>query len=490
MFRPALTLFFLFSFVFLPDWSINSLVEVLANGNSTTYGYISRSSLEEKEQVIEIQGIVDLKGEILEIPSNCLLKFNRGRIINGKVIGSRTRIERINNSAIFHNVSIGGTWNVTDVSSSFFLDKSYCLEQVFALTDPTVYNKVVIEKGKYYVSRSDLSEGALNIKSNTDLIIKGEIIVTPNNYSHYYILNLKDVKNVTVSGGAIVGDRNEHIGNSGEWGHGIFVWGNSENIVIDGVRIRNCWGDGVAIGRSEAVKNVELANLRIENCRRNGISVIACDGCCIRNCSISNIEGTAPEYAVDIEPNKSGHVSDVLLSGLKIRGKSGILVPIANADDQHFIKKIRINNCDIRTIKRCVSIDGADGVIIDGNKLINKTEDESIPLVIDHDSKDIIITNNQVVKRLRNHNSDASVLFVNPEKVTITSNLFRGEKCSLGYFVNGNHVIKNNTIKCSVGFIRIRNSKIENNIYRGGKFIPNPDNGCVVTGNRVRSINY
>lgn len=407
-------------------------------------------------------------------------------ITNGRVIGSKTKLERNKNTTIFSNVIIEGTWNIPYISSSFFEGKDNVLQQVFALTDSLMYNKVIIEKGNYTVSRSDNNEGILNIKSNTDLIIKGEVNVNPNKYTHYYILNLKDVNNVSITGGSLVGDRASHIGITGEWGHGIFVWGNSENVKIKNVRISNCWGDGVAIGRSVPVKNVRMYKLRIDNCRRNGISVIACEGCTIKKCTVTNINGTAPEYAIDIEPNKGGHVYDVELEQVKIRSRNGILLPIANSSDYHYIKRIRITNCDINTEQRCISVDGAEDITIKGNKLVNKTEDRSIPLVIDHESKSVVISNNTIIKDIRNIDSDASVLFVNPGHVTVTENIFKGKNCSLGYFANGDHLLADNIIETRFGFTRIRNSLIENNVFKGESFLPSIDNGCTLNNNRVR----
>ena len=38
-----------------------------------------------------------------------------------------------------------------------------------------------------------------------------------------------------------------HTGNTGEWGHGIAVFG-STNVTIENVDISQCWGDGIYLG--------------------------------------------------------------------------------------------------------------------------------------------------------------------------------------------------------------------------------------------------
>ena len=50
-----------------------------------------------------------------------------------------------------------------------------------------------------------------------------------------------------LSGGRIIGDRDNHLGTTGEWGHGIMIRGSSRVTVRD-IHISRCWGDGVSIG--------------------------------------------------------------------------------------------------------------------------------------------------------------------------------------------------------------------------------------------------
>lgn len=462
--------------------------KTISNRIATCYDYLSDNDVKKGNKILEIKGVVDLKGQTFHVPESCILSFNGGIIRNGVVVGAQTKIDARQKSPFFESVRIEGSWNVPMISSTFFKDQSKenILLQLFALTDSVLYNKVVIERGTYYVSRQNERDGIINIKSNTDVDIKGRIILLPNNNTHCYLLNVENAENVTINGGVLVGDRQNHMCAKGEWGHGLFIWGNSKNVIVNNIKISECWGDGVAIGRQEPCKNISLNNLKIENCRRNGISIIAVEGCKVYNCGISNISGTAPEYAVDIEPNKGGHVKDVILEKLNIRSKSGILLPIINQSELHFIRDITIENCTIKTRLRCISVDGAENVKILGNVMENSNE-ESTPLVIDHDSRRVIISKNIIKKIIKEANNKVAVVFVNPDSVNMLGNTIIGQNCSAAYFVNGNHAIKENHIRCNWGFTRITNSLIENNEYYGDGFLVNRASNCIFKRNRIKS---
>lgn len=139
---------------------------------------------------------------------------------------------------------------------------------------------------------------------------KGEL---PNN--PYYALTLNKVENVSINNCNIRGDRENHIGNKGEWGMGIAILGSS-NITISGGRIVNCWGDGIYVGKvkeqSKKYKGYHIPSSSIliegvflDNNRRNGISITSAVKVDIKNCIIANTNGILPMSGIDIEPNSS-----------------------------------------------------------------------------------------------------------------------------------------------------------------------------------------
>ncbi|HDR7507897.1 hypothetical protein [Bacillus toyonensis] len=67
------------------------------------------------------------------------------------------------------------------------------------------------------------------------------------NVVEYSIITVKDVSNIELINPNVIGDRDTHIGTTGEWGHGINIQGSS-NITIQNPNISKYWGDGIYIG--------------------------------------------------------------------------------------------------------------------------------------------------------------------------------------------------------------------------------------------------
>lgn len=257
---------------------------------------------------------INLRGQNLILPEGVTLKFKNGFFANGGIIGNGTKISG-NYSRIFNRVMISGTWNVPEISTTMFRDLSYdnALRDVVALSDPTVHNIITIDKGDY-VAKVTGNIPAVSIKSNTDVILNGTIKLKSNGLNQYYIVNLSGA-NINLSGsGQIIGDKFSHTGTTGEWGMGVNVSA-GENIVISDITIKECWGDCIYVGNSS--KNVTIQNCTLIDGRRQGISVSSANGVAIKNCNISNVNGTAPQYAIDIEPNIGDTIDNVLIDNVK-----------------------------------------------------------------------------------------------------------------------------------------------------------------------------
>lgn len=153
-----------------------------------------------------------------------------------------------------------------------------------------------------------VNQSGLVIPNNSVIIFNrhSSIVMAPNNLANYAILNIRQVKNVTLYDPVIIGERKNHIGTKGEWGMGISILGAS-NVTIYNPNISNCWGDGMYIadlGDMHA-ENINIYNARLDFNRRNGISVISGKNLKIINPVITNTAGTMPMSGIDIEPDGS-----------------------------------------------------------------------------------------------------------------------------------------------------------------------------------------
>jgi len=158
-----------------------------------------------------------------------------------------------------------------------------------------------------------VNQKGLNVKSGSRIIFQKEssIVMKPNSLSNYGILKIFNVSDIKIYSPVIIGDRNTHIGDKGEWGMGLYILG-AKNIQIINPIINNCWGDGIYIGKGNngGCTNVKVVNGVIDYCRRNGISITDGDSIEIINPIISNTQGTLPMCGIDIEPNNNKALED------------------------------------------------------------------------------------------------------------------------------------------------------------------------------------
>lgn len=313
------------------------------NAAKDTLPYLELGKLE-GEQII-VDRAVDLKDGVCILPEGITLKFDGGIIKNGTLIGSMTKLDCKEN--IFLHVSIKGNWDVPNITTKMFADLSYenALKDVVALTHPKVKNRVIIEKGNYVVSAKKGGDVCLPIVSNTEVVMNGTIKLLPNSYKMYEIIRVSG-KNISINGnGIIIGDKHSHTGTKGEWGMGIFFRG-AVNTSVSGLTIKDCWGDCIYVGKSS--KDVVIENCWLDHGRRQGISVTKADGVTIRNCKITNVGGTAPEYAIDIEPNANDTVDHILIENVEVENcRGGFMAYKGNKYPRTTIGDIVIRNCSI-----------------------------------------------------------------------------------------------------------------------------------------------
>lgn len=148
-----------------------------------------------------------------------------------------------------------------------------------------------------------------------------------------------------ISNLTIIGERDAHVGTSGEWGKGINL-SECDYAHIENVTVKNCWGDGIYLGsdanetHDKGCNNVTIANCLIDNNRRNGISVIDCDNFVIDGCTISNTNGTNPQTGIDIERN-----SDKQITAGTIKNCTFI--------DNHFSHILQYDSSNDNTVENC-----------------------------------------------------------------------------------------------------------------------------------------
>jgi polygalacturonase len=185
---------------------------------------------------------------------------------------------------------------------------------------------VTVPPGNYMIDATR----AVSLRSNMVLQLapSAQLTALPNNLPRSHVIKIWGVSNVQIIGGRIVGERNGHLGASGEWGYGLNIEA-SNNISVTDMHISDCWGDGIWIGalgpdgRAVAATNVTLIRVISTNNRRQGLSIGPVKGVTVVDSTFSNSAGTKPEAGIDIEPQAQGVAQNITISHCTISGNHG-----------------------------------------------------------------------------------------------------------------------------------------------------------------------
>lgn len=208
--------------------------------------------------------------------------------------------------------------------------------------------------GKTYMVNGLIGQN-LKLKSNINFHIPAgaKLKIIANNNTHYYMFDLNGVSNIVFYGeGTLEGEREDHDGTDGEWGHG-FELANCKDITIKGLTINDFWGDGIEFGGgtyAERPINTVIDKVTINNCRRQGISFCNCEEAVLNDVVIDGINGASPACGIDFEPYAKGQVlkgiviNNPMISNCEQTAILFAFADIAGKEDNGCIVDITINN--------------------------------------------------------------------------------------------------------------------------------------------------
>lgn len=213
------------------------------------------------------------------------------------------------------------------------------------LIDQSVAQGIAAEipTGKYLVN----PDTGIYLRTGSRLIMAegAQLISAPSTNSHYSILRLYSINNASVTGGSIIGERHNHAGSGGEWGMGLDIRGSS-NIVIAGVIVSDCWGDGFYIGKGvtdkQPCKNITLMRVSGIGNRRQGLSIVACIGAKIIDSTFSKTIGTSPAAGIDVEPDVGDPIGNILIQNCVLTNNAG-----AGLETRTHAEDVTVENCTI-----------------------------------------------------------------------------------------------------------------------------------------------
>ncbi|MEP5602232.1 MAG: right-handed parallel beta-helix repeat-containing protein, partial [Algibacter sp.] len=295
---------------------------------------------------IIINCVLDLDGETITLPANVIIEAEGGDIVNGTINFGDNNI--IGGGLLNSTLTIGGvTPQLKDTSFNFEPEKWGIIEGI--VSDDVAYNnKIIINEVIQSVKDLGITTikidaldaffqtepgfngtelwqpqlTAIQVPSNIHLIMTDDthLRVQPNDRKNTVLLTLFMADNSIVEGGVLHGDRDTHdysdTSTSHEWGHLILVKA-SKNATVKGMTIMDAGGDGIdvnSLGHTflssyVSSENILITNNKIIRARRNGMSITDGKNIIIENNEIIDTgldtefsEGTAPRWAIDIEP--------------------------------------------------------------------------------------------------------------------------------------------------------------------------------------------
>lgn len=212
-----------------------------------------------------------------------------------------------------------------------------------------------------------IHEGGIRPKSNSSLVFDPGAVLKclPKNNGFYNVISLDRVENVTISGGRIIGDVDEHTGTGSQFGYGVGIY-ECNRILIENMEISKCWGDGIIFDSHDELtgenNNIVVNNCVIHDCRRQGISVVIGGAHnVISNCHIYNISGTDPQSGIDVEPNGDTPIKDLIISGCTIHDTVGASIILNRCDGCH------VSDCNLVSVNywmSCATPNFIDGCVV------------------------------------------------------------------------------------------------------------------------------
>lgn len=214
-----------------------------------------------------------------------------------------------------------------------------------------ISKNILIPNGNYYIDTDITIPSDITIKWNEN----ATIIKKPTDRELYRMFDIFRVENVTFINPTIIGDKNTHIGTSGEYGYPIYI-AESQNIKIYNADISQAWGDGIYIGlkyMSNPVQNTDnilIDNFYIHNISRNGITIGTGKNITIKNGIISDVNRTSPKAGIDIEI-ENDELPNLYLSNINISNVEINDTYLGISMNLNKLTGININTINIDNIK-------------------------------------------------------------------------------------------------------------------------------------------
>lgn len=342
----------------LSGLSLFLLASCNGNNNENTLSTEENCSISDfdiqENSTVDINCSLDLAGEVITVPADVTFENDGGGISNGTLNFSSTgkidgellnteltiegdNVELINETFNFYS----NKWGIIegDISDDTARNNRDILENLFlSIKDLNGKTFVIDEFDAYFKVDGLLSEAVptnqgINIPSDFNLVMSENthLRMQPNGHFRASLLSIYNESNITVSGGFLHGDREDHdydsgfidsdgsVGPSNEWVHTMVIKG-GQNIIVDGVTFMDATGDGLSISGINhyyqddhiSSNDITIQNSNFYRARRTNIVITNGYNITIESNNIidggidmENSTGAAPSSNLNIEASRS-----------------------------------------------------------------------------------------------------------------------------------------------------------------------------------------
>lgn len=463
---------------------------VSAKSRSGSANILTQDMINQPNTTYEVRYDFDLGGEEIIVPEGCTLKFRGGSFNNGRLSGSA--LIDSDKEVIFKNISIDKLNIEGDCYSDWFYgveDDNLLLNSIinsgakYIQLKKTVYNishKILLDE-KYSPLIVKAGAGIIIDKCKSNINFNGAIFKqTPNNDSRFAIVYVVNSSNVDIDKLTIIGDKKEHLVNTGQWSAGVCIAHDCKNIKVINCYISECYGDCICIDNNspeenyERAENISIINNYLGNCLRNNVSCIGAKNVLIQNNVMTRID-SAPgstdctaQLFIDVESNYSFQDQD----------------EIQILNNYCYCNKLGIHDCSGGISVRGISHN--NDIIIADNKLFNcwyyginvgsLDIDANIQVFnnyIDNVKQDSIIIDKNISPYMFNNTVNRAGIGKYNEKTKINNSSFTNIKegtivnqgifigCDFKNSVISNKILFENSELYDCRFINIKNENID-----------------------------
>ncbi len=321
------------------------------------------------------------------------------------------------------------------------------------------FGKIFLPKGHYLLGKegNDIYQAGIVLKSNMALLLDKDAVIemAKNDKWNYCAISINNEKNVVISGGTIIGDRDNHIytprksdgSTVHDEGHLICINGESQFVTIENTVLAKANGDGILMVGSkkgateQKLKNIVVRNTNFSENRRQGISLVGSSNVLIENNEIHHTKGTSPQFGIDLEGAGRLNENIKILNNYFHHNTGGDIV---NTDGKNVL------------VEGNVMTQGEDSKYIDGPMVYWKNADWTIR------NNDITLLTPTV------NNWNGIIMYSNdsPKKNPATTYILNNTCNNCGFYMykGADLEVKNNTFNNGhLAFWKMENLTLENN---------------------------